>query len=132
MKRRIDTFRPFAFETSFQPAPKNDPEWLKMSTADLAALLAETREATAALVRDETLSAQTEHLQKISGQLRECLALIVNLAAHLESAAIDEHDRQNALANVRKLAQTLIAGQGELFTEDLSRSPVVNDSGGRS
>lgn len=130
MKRRIENLEPYSFERNFEPAPKDDPELLKMSTSDLAALLAETRDATAALVRDETLSAQTQHLQKISAQLRQCLALIVNLAAHLETASIDEHDRQCALENVRKLAQTLVSGQGDLFTKELTHSPVIKDSGG--
>jgi hypothetical protein len=42
---------------------------------------------------------------------------IVDLAAYLETAAIDEHDRQQAMENVRRIASTVLEGQGELFSE---------------
>ncbi len=128
MKRAVQTLTPFAFEGDFKQKPPADPEQLSLSTADLAALLAETREATAALVRDETLSGEAERLARASEKLLEALGLIVNLAQHLETAALDEHDRSTALENVRKLAQSLVHGQGDLFTETPVRSRVGNHS----
>ena len=128
MRRRIESLQPFPFESDFSVAKIETPEQITLSAGDLAALLADTRDSTAALVRDDTLSAQAEHLETISADLRQALSAIVNLAAHLESASIDEHDRRMALDNVRHLARTLIDGQGELFAKNTPRSPLSNHS----
>ena len=129
MNRRSVSIQPYEFNSDFSAATPNDADKIAMTSADLAALLAETRESTAALVRDETLAAETARLHEVSENLREALTAIVNLAAFLERAAIDEHDRQIALSGVRRLATTLIDGQGELFAKSPPRSPLGNHSG---
>ena len=128
MRRRVETLQPFRFESDFSANKTDVPEQVSLSAADLTALLAEARESTAALVRDDTLRAATEHLETISANLHDALSSIVRLAAHLENAAIDEQDRQTALDNIRHLARTLIDGQGELFAKSAPRSPVGNHS----
>lgn len=128
MRRRIENLKPFPFESDFSAPNVDDPNLITMSAMDLAALLADARESTSALVRDETLSAETERISGIADSLKEALTAIVNLAAHLEKAAIDETDRATALHNVRRLASTLIEGQGELFTKNTAYSPLGNHS----
>jgi hypothetical protein len=128
MRRRIESLKPFPFESDFSAPKADDPNLITMSAMDLAALLADTRESTAALVRDETLSAESERIANVADNLKQALTAIVHLAAHLENAAIDEADRQQALHNVRRLASTLIEGQGELFTKNTAHSPVGNHS----
>lgn len=128
MRRRVEALKPYTFESDFTPPSPDAEGKIELTTADLAALLAETREATAALVRDETLKAQAEHLQTVSADLKEALSAIVNLAGLLEKASIDEHDRQMALHNIQHLARTLIDGQGELFTKASPHSSVGNHS----
>ncbi len=128
MRRRVEALQPFTFESDFCAPKTETAETITLSAAELAALIAETRESTAALVRDETLGAQAERLAVISTDLREALSAIVNLAAHLESAAIDQHDRRTALESVRRLARTLIDNQGELFAKNVAHSPLGNHS----
>jgi len=128
MRRRVEALKPFAFESDFSPPKTDTDDKIELSAADLAALLADTREATATLVRDDTLSAESERLQAVSADLKQALAAIVNLATLLEKAAIDEHDRQLALQSIQHLARTLIDGQGELFTKATPHSSLGNHS----
>lgn len=128
MRRRVEQLKPFSFESDFSAPRPGTPEQISLTSADLAALLAETREATAALVRDETLGAQAERLKSVSDDLKVALSAIVNLASLLEKAAIDEHDRQLALRSVQHIARTLVDGQGELFSKSPARSPLGNHS----
>lgn len=115
MKRRIESLKPFPFESDFSAPKPADPELITLSAADLAALMAEARESAAAMTRDDALTEHAAQMEAAIEKLKDALAAIVQLAAHLESAAIDEADRQTALANVRKLASRLIDSQGDLF-----------------
>ena len=117
MTQHLAKLAPFPFDPGFNPPqPQADTQGDIVLTADeLAALLAETRDGTAALVRDETLSAQAEQLQTVSAEMKSALGLVVDLASHLDTATLDEHDRSIALAKVRRLAATLIEGQTDLF-----------------
>ena len=128
MRRRIENLKPFPFESDFSAPKPDDPNVITMSAMDLAALIADARDSTAALVRDETLSAESKRLASVADSLKDALTAIVNLAAHLENAAIDETDRATALHNVRRLASTLIEGQGELFTKNSTHSSLGNHS----
>lgn len=118
MKRQLTSLQPFPFASDFTVTPQapETEESLNIKTEDLAALLNEARTSTAELVRDETLSAEAERLSKVSEHLTDALKLIVSLAELLESAAIDEQDRQVALENVRRLASSLIDGQTDMFS----------------
>ncbi|MCF6329440.1 MAG: hypothetical protein L3J02_06545 [Henriciella sp.] len=128
MRRRVQNLKPYALTSDFTAQNADDPDQITLTAADLAALLADTRESTAALVRDETLSAEAKRLEAVSTELRAALGAIADLAAHIEKAAIDEHDRNMALGNIRRIAATLIDGQGELFTKNTLRSQVGNHS----
>lgn len=117
MKRQVARLTPFSFESDFTPPmPPEEPRGDIHLTADeLAALLAETRESTADLVRDETLNHHSEQMKSLSKDMKDALGLVVDLADHLDTAALNEHDRQAALEKVRRLAGTLIDGQTDLF-----------------
>ncbi len=128
MRRRIEALQPYRFESDFNPASHGAADTVALTAPDIAALLAEARESTAALVRDDTLKATSDRLEAVSANLHEALSAIVRLAAHLEKASIDEHDRTMALDNVRHLARTLIDEQGELFTKSPPYSQVGNHS----
>lgn len=128
MRRRIENLKPFPFESDFSAPKADDPNLITMSAMDLAALLADARESTATLVRDETLSAESDRIANVADSLKDALTAIVALAAHLEKAAIDEADRAAALHNVRRLASTLIEGQGELFAKNTAHSSLGNHS----
>jgi K+-sensing histidine kinase KdpD len=128
MRRRVEQLKPFRFESDFSAPSAPSDDTLTLTSADLAALLAETRQATADLVRNDTLGAEAERLNAISEDLKSALSAIVNLASLLEKAAIDEHDRRLALNSVQHIARTLVDGQGELFSKSAARSPLGNHS----
>jgi hypothetical protein len=117
MRRSIENLKPFPFESDFSAPRKDDPEQITLSASDLATLLSETRKSTAELVRNDALAEQADTLSNVSGDLKSVMTRIVDLAAYLETAAIDEHDRQQAMENVRRIASTVLEGQGELFSE---------------
>ncbi|MEO0550036.1 MAG: hypothetical protein AAFZ91_08950 [Pseudomonadota bacterium] len=128
MKRPIRQLKPFPFESDFS-SPSPEPEdKVTMSALELQSLLAETRDGTASLIRDETLAAEADRLEKVSGDLKAALATIIELANLLDSAALDEEDKSLALSKVRRLAATLIEGQGDLFSDSASHSPLSNHS----
>lgn len=117
MKRQVARLTPFSFESDFtQPAPQEEAHGdIVLTAEELAALLAETRESTADLVRDDTLSQHAMQMKSLSSEMKDALGLVVDLADHLETAGLNEHDRQAALEKVRRLAGTLIDGQADLF-----------------
>lgn len=122
MKRQVARLSPFTFESDFSaPVAPEAPEApggdIVLTTDELAALLADTRKSTADLVRDNTLKAHADQMQKLSKEMKSALGLVVDLAGHLENAALDEHDRKAALEKVRRLASTLVAGQTDLFAK---------------
>lgn len=118
MKRRIENLKPFPFQSDFSVPQCGEPDQITLSAADLAALLSDTRVSTAELVRNDTLAEHADTLSNVSGDLKSVMTRIVDLAAYLETAAIDEHERKHAIENVRRLASTVLEGQGELFSEN--------------
>ncbi|MEM1088178.1 MAG: hypothetical protein AAGH90_10635 [Pseudomonadota bacterium] len=120
MKRQIQRLTPFPFDSDFQfvSPPEDETGTILMTAEELAALLADTRDSTATLVRDDTLKAHAEHAEKITDDLKSALERIVDLAAHLDTASLAEEDRKVALESVRRLASTLIDGQADLFDAD--------------
>ena len=115
MKRRVEKIAPYPFASDFSAPAPQDAETVKMTPQDLALLLSDAQANGAAIVRNDTLAQQADLLAKTSGDLKKVLASIVDLAAHLEQAAIDEGDRHEALDRVRRLAAVVIEGQGDLF-----------------
>ena len=116
MKRRVEKLAPYPFASDFSaPAPQAD-ETISMSPQDLALLLSDAQASGAAIARNDALAEQAERLANTSADLKKVLVGIVELAAHLEKAAIDDDDRQVALDRVRRLAAVVIEGQGDLFT----------------
>ncbi|MEM7460151.1 MAG: hypothetical protein AAF331_11850 [Pseudomonadota bacterium] len=115
MKRRIEKIEPFPFASDFSaPAPKVS-DTVELSTGDLAILLADAQASGASIARNDALAQQADILSKTSGELKQVLASIVDLAACLEQASIDEADRRAALDRVRRLAAVVIDQQGDLF-----------------
>lgn len=117
MRREIQRLTPFAFQSDFS-APEASPKAVGdiILTADeLSALLADTRQSTADLVRDDTLKTHAETMRKQTSELKSALSLVADLAQHLQAASLDEHDRKAAIEKVRRLASTLLEGQADLF-----------------
>ena len=115
MKRRVEKIEPYPFASDFSaPAPK-EADTVRMTPQDLALLLSDAPASGASIARNDTLAAEASKLAQASDDLKKVLAGIVDLAAHLEHAAIDETDRKDALERVRRLAAVVIEGQGDLF-----------------
>ncbi len=114
----IKSVTPFDFRSDFEaPAHQAEAEKdrISISLPELAALLEDTRQSTAALVRDEQLKYQADAMRASAASFKTALAQIVQLAQTLENAAITENDRDNAMSQVRTIAAELIDGQGNLF-----------------
>ena len=117
MKRRIEKIEPFPFASDFSAPNVSNPDTLTLSAQDLALLLSDAQAGGASIARNDALAEEAERLAKTSEDLKKVLAGIVDLAAHLEQAAIDEGDRKTALERVRRLAAVVIEGQGDLIVE---------------
>lgn len=109
---------PFQFRSDFDSsaeaqAPRDDR--ISLSVAELAALLEDTRQSTATLIRDEQLQAQGEALRATTDQLKSALANIVQLAETLERIDLSKEDRDDINAQVCRIASEMIDGQGNLF-----------------
>lgn len=117
MKRRVEKITPFPFASDFSAPAPDAPETVSMTPQDLALLLSDAQSSGASIARNDTLAEQAELLAKTSGDLKKVLIGIVDLAAHLQQAAIDENDRNEAMDRVRRLAAVVIEGQGDLFGE---------------
>ena len=115
MKRRVEKIEPFPFASDFSAPAPDIPETVQMTPQDLALLLSDAQASGASIARNDILAEQADRLSRASDDLKTVFASIVDLAAHLEQAAIDESDRQAALDRVRRLAAVVIEGQGDLF-----------------
>ena len=116
MKRRVEQIEPFPYSSDFSaPAAASDNS-IRISSQELALLLSDAQASGAAIARNDSLAEQAERLAQTSADLKKVLVGIVDLAAHLEQAAIDETDRADALERVRRLAAVVIEGQGDLFS----------------
>ncbi|MGB3625572.1 MAG: hypothetical protein WA989_07085 [Henriciella sp.] len=109
---------PFDFRSDFDTSEglkTGQDDRISISVAELAALLEDTRQSTAALVRDEQLKLQSEALKATTEQLKSALANIVQLAETLERLDISESDRDEVTTQVCRIASEMIDGQGNLF-----------------
>lgn len=117
MKRRIEKLQPYPFTSDFSAPVAAPRDMVQMSKEDLALLLSDAQASGASIARNDTLAAQAESLAQTSTELKRVLAGIVDLAAYLEKATLDEADRVEALERVRCLAAVVIEQQGDLFGE---------------
>ena len=117
MKRRIEKIEPYPFASDFSAPEPVSADAISMTTQELALLLSDAQAGGASIARNDALAEEADKLAKTSAELKKVLTGIVDLAAHLEHAAIDETDRQAALDRVRRLAAVVIEGQGDLFGE---------------
>jgi len=115
MKRRIEKIEPFPFASDFSAPAPTPRDTVQMSTEELALLLADAQASGASIARNDTLAEQANILANASADLKQVLTGIVDLAAYLENASIDEADRHAALDRVRRLAAIVIDQQGDLF-----------------
>ncbi|MEM9571476.1 MAG: hypothetical protein AAF996_08420 [Pseudomonadota bacterium] len=115
MKRRVEHIEPYPFSSDFRAPQAPISDKIELSTQDLALLLADAQASGAEIARNDALAEQAEALSKASSELKLVLSGIVDLAACLEQASIDEADRQAALNRVRRLAAIVIDQQGDLF-----------------
>lgn len=116
MKRRIESLIPYPFASDFSAPDCETRDTVQLSTKELALLLSDAQASGASIARNDTLAEQADKLSQASADLKQVLASIVDLAAHLETAAIDENDRADALERVRRLAAVVIEGQADLFS----------------
>jgi dethiobiotin synthetase len=116
MKRRVEQINPYPFASDFSAPTADAPDTVHISTKELALLLSDAQASGAAIARNDSLAEQAERLAQTSSDLKKVLLGIVDLAAYLEKAAIDEADREDALERVRRLAAVVIEGQGDLFS----------------
>ena len=116
MKRRVEHIAPYPFASDFSAPEPADADTVRMTPQDLALLLTDAQASGVSIARNDALAAEASKLAQASDDLKKVLLGIVDLAAHLEQAAIDETDRQAALNRVRRLAAVVIEGQGDLFT----------------
>lgn len=105
---------PFDFRSDFSQ-PEDGPERLSISIEELGALLDDARRSTADMLRDEQVKLQADAMKESAQALKASLAQIVELAELLESAAISESVKDDAIGRVKRLAAELIDGQGNLF-----------------
>jgi len=115
MKRRVEKIEPFPFASDFSAPAPDQADTVCMTPQDLALLLSDAQASGASIARNDALAAEASKLAQASDDLKKVLAGIVDLAAHLEHAAIDETDRKDALERVRRLAAVVVEGQGDLF-----------------
>lgn len=115
MKRRVEKIEPFPFASDFSAPAPDETDTVRMTPQDLALLLSDAQASGASIARNDALAAEASKLAQASDDLKKVLAGIVDLAAHLEHAAIDETDRKDALERVRHLAAVVVEGQGDLF-----------------
>lgn len=114
---RVQSVSPYEFRSDFtlpEPPPPQDDR-IAISMSELAALLDDTRQSTARLVRDKEARIRAAAMTQSSDALRVALLQIVELANALEKAPISETLREEAKARVRKIAAELVDGQGNLF-----------------
>ena len=116
MKRRIESLIPYPFASDFSAPDCETRDTVQLSTKELALLLSDAQASGASIARNDTLAEQADKLSQASADLKQVLASIVDLAAHMETAAIDENDRVDALERVRRLAAVVIEGQADLFS----------------
>lgn len=126
MKRKVANLSPFTFQSDFTPpeGPAEDKGDIVLTADELSALLADARDSTAALVKDDTLKAHAQDAENLSDQLKTALEQVITLTRHLDKAALNEEERRTALENVRRLATTLIDGQADLFETSNDASTV--------
>ena len=117
MRRRVEKIEPYPFASDFSAPSPESADTISISPQELALLLSDAQAGGASIARNDALADEAEKLAKTSEDLKKVLSGIVDLAAHLEHAAIDETDRQAALERVRRLAAVVIEGQGDLFVE---------------
>lgn len=116
--RTVSNVTPFDFRSDFtvpEPEKPASDDRISISVSELAALLDQTRESTAQMLRDEQVQIQAEAMKSSAETLKSALMQIVQLAQTLESAALSEDVRADALSQVRNIASELIDGQGNLF-----------------
>ena len=109
---------PFEFRSDFtapEPSAADDDDRISIRVSELAALLEDTRNSTAQMLRDEQIKAQAEAMTSTAKALKTALSQIIELAHTLENASLSEEIRDDALGRVRNIASELIDGQGNLF-----------------
>lgn len=142
MKRAVKSLQPFAFQADFSPQPVAEDTVSRevthgevtLSTAELVQFLAQARAEGAAEVVANRNREDIQRLQGAIDSLNEALADLVRLAGHLEASAYEDDLKQSALPMIRAVAQRIIDGQGDLFTEHelIGASLAEHDSQPRS
>lgn len=116
MKRQVDSFRPFQFSPEFT-SDANRETGIAMQQQDLIALISDTREATAELVRQNMAARTREDLERVNGQLQDALAAILKLTETINAPQFSARERNDAKAALGQIASELVDGQDDLFKQ---------------
>lgn len=116
MKRQIDSYRPFHFSPDFT-SNTNRETGIAMQQQDLIALISDTRQATADLVRQNAAAKTREDLERVNGQLQNALAAILRLTETINAPHFSARERDDAKAALGQIAAELVDGQDDLFKQ---------------
>ena len=115
-RRAVKNYSPFAFRSDFSTSPEDDSTKVPVSADELAHLLAEARNQGIKTANADHDTELADRMQSATTRLNQALVDLVALAGHLEASNQDEalSDATRKLINLA--AQTIIDGQGDLFS----------------
>lgn len=119
-KRRLKTYKPFAFQADFS-SPDVDPprreaaDAARLSAAELAALGAKLQAEAISAARDPLDGLAAERLDHAIARLGDALDAFTELADTLDGLASKSLVPGEIAAPARRAAQAVKDGQGELF-----------------
>lgn len=116
MKRQVESFRPFHFSSDFT-SDTNRETGIAMQQQDLIALISDTRQATAELVRQNAATKTREDLERVNGQLQSALSAILKLTETINGSQFSVREREDAKAALGQIASELVDGQDDLFKQ---------------
>ncbi|MEL6829660.1 MAG: hypothetical protein AAFO63_05945 [Pseudomonadota bacterium] len=116
MRRKIENYRPFDFSPDFTP-DANRGQSVTMQQQDLLALIADTREATAQLARNDVAQQARHDLERVITQQKGALKAVLALVEQLNQNELSRADRDEARAALKQIASTLVDGQHDLFEQ---------------
>lgn len=118
-RRRIDSFKPFAFQADFAPqpapAPRADDTELPASLAQMAALGAQLQADAMKAARAPVDAAVLERLEAAIEQLGAAAHELNRLAEHLDAAGQAGLIGPGPAALAERAAKHICDGQGDLF-----------------
>ncbi len=114
IRRTVKSLAEFDFRGDFAPAA-GAADTVRLSAAELAALLAGARADGAEAERARDAARESARLEAVSGQLKRALDELLRLAECLDRAALPEGAAREARTLIASACQGIVDGQGDLF-----------------